>query len=457
MNSILFRLCGFISALLLTGLTACGGGGGGDGGGDAGGSPSPLPTLGTLQLIETNESPAFDPQISVAPNGNAIVVWRDFDHVWSNRFVPGIGWGTPSVIDNGIAVTRWDPQIALDSKGNAIAVWEEDTGGFGTPQRRQSHVWANRYTAGSGWRTPILIFGRTTSSSDPKAAQISIAPNGDAVVVWDRLISRYVISTDTWETPQLIDLSTPRVAFGPDGNAIAVGTRGDSAHPGQSRIYAKRYNGSTNTWGSPQLIQTTAGNGGDPQIAVDARGNAVVVWEQLWSGDPIVERVHVHANRYDADTGTWEDAQVITGGAALAPRVAVDANGNAMAVWQRSVPPECLFCTRSSNLLATRYIAGVGWQGELFVETDDNFNALGARVAIGSNGQVIVVWQQAGIRANRYTVNTGWGSPVRLDNNVGRATVPQIAIDSADNVIAVWQQDDDEPFGYNIHANRFRW
>jgi hypothetical protein len=45
---------------------------------------------GTASLIETDDDPAFDPVITIDPDGNAIAVWQRVgatdSSVWANRF-----------------------------------------------------------------------------------------------------------------------------------------------------------------------------------------------------------------------------------------------------------------------------------------------------------------------------------------------------------------------------------
>ena len=86
-------------------------------------------------------------------------------------------------------------------------------------------------------------------------------------------------------------------------------------------------------WGTAELIETDdAGDAGVPQIAFDAAGNALAVWEQ---SDGI--RFSIWSNRYTAGSG-WGTPELIeaddTGGAEC-PQIAFDAAGNALAVWRQ--------------------------------------------------------------------------------------------------------------------------
>ena len=108
-------------------------------------------------------------------------------------------------------------------------------------------------------------------------------------------------------------------------------------------------------WGTAQLIETeNSGNAVDPQIAIDASGNALAVWYQ--DGDATAAtRYDIWANRYTASTGLWGTATLIetdNAGNALGPQIAFDASGNAIAVWQQD--GDATAATRN-DIWANRY------------------------------------------------------------------------------------------------------
>ena len=109
---------------VLATLAGCGGGGGG-GRADA---PATLQAWGTAALIETdNAGEAYEPQIALDASGNALAVWQQFDgaryNIWANRYTAATGWGTAALIETDDAGDARDPQIAFDANGNALAVW----------------------------------------------------------------------------------------------------------------------------------------------------------------------------------------------------------------------------------------------------------------------------------------------------------------------------------------------
>lgn len=230
-----------VAALLLIGvLAACGGGGGGGGGG----GPK---AWGTAQLIEANTGNANYPQIALDTNGNAIAVWYQSDgtrsNIWANRYTAGSGWGTAQLIETDNAGYAIYPQIAIDGGGNAIAVWNQHDG-------TRSNIWANRYTAGSGWGAAQLI--ETDDAGDAQNPQLAFDSNGNAMVVWEQhdgarfnvVANRFTAATNSWagaraiETDDAGDARSPQIIFDPSGNAIAVWTQHDGAY---GNIMANRY------------------------------------------------------------------------------------------------------------------------------------------------------------------------------------------------------------------------
>ena len=96
----------------------------------------------TAELIETdNAGHASDPQVAFDSSGNAIAVWFQDDgtryNIWANRF-NGTSWGTAELIETDNVGTAYQPQVAVDSNGNAIAVWSQNDG-------TRDNIWANSF------------------------------------------------------------------------------------------------------------------------------------------------------------------------------------------------------------------------------------------------------------------------------------------------------------------------
>ena len=452
-----------LALVLVIAVSACGGGGGGTGPGPGPGpgpnpDPDPIPAPKTwtgAQLIERNDvDSAADPQIALDADGNAIAVWSQSDgalySIWASRFTPSTGWGTPTLIETDNAGGAGAPKVAFDSSGNAVAVWEQHDG-------THNNIYANRFTPSAGWGTSTLV--ENNSDGDAFGTQMAMNASGDAIAVWYQSegtvfniwASRFTPSTG-WGTPTLVDDDTgtavlPQIAMDASGNAVAVwrqnvGTR--------TRIWANRFTPNTG-WDTARLIE---GSGvgtftADPQVAIDPGGNAMAVWRQIEGTSH-----DIWVNRFTPSTGWGTATLVETGtGSAFEPQIAMDANGNSMAVWRQ------LGSAAGNGIWARHFTPSAGWGAATLIETETG-TAFEPRVAMDAHGNAIAVWRQSdgtlySVWANRFTPSTGWGAAGLLDtSDTEDARSPQIALDGSGNAIAVWEQINNSIA--NLWANVFR-
>lgn len=407
-------------------------------------------------LIETGSGnlPVV-PSIAMDPNGNAFAIWVQagggfFPDIWTNRYVAGTGW-EPGTLMEASDTNVGIPSIAMQDNGNAIAVWPQTDG-------IRDSIWASRYVVGTGWSTPVLI--ETDNAGHAYTPRITIDAGGNAIAVWsqydgtrnDIWANRYVAGTG-WGTATLIEADNagtaqlPRVAMDSNGNAIAVWYQFDG---NRYNVWANRYAVGTG-WGSATLIETdNTGNAGSHSIAMDANGNAIAVWAQSDG-----TRYSVWANRYVAGSG-WGTAALLetdNAGDADPGPVVMDANGNAMVAWSQSDG------TRT-NVWANRYVAGTGWGTATLIETDNAGDVSIPSIAMNAGGNAVAVWHQSdgtrtNIWANRYVAGTGWGTASLIEtDNVGDAIYPSVVMAANGNAIATWLQWDG--MSNNIMANVFK-
>ncbi len=397
---------------------------------------------------------ALYPQVAMDAGGNAVSVWEQWDgtgyNIWASRYTPSGGWGTAELIENDDAGWAEHPQVAVDTGGDAVAVWEQSDGS-------RYNIWANRYTPAGGWSTAELI--EADNAGDAYEPQVAIDSEGNAIAVWHQWDgTRYNIWANRytpgsgWDAAGLIETDNaghaknPQVAMDPDGNAMVVWYQSDGT---MNSILANRYTPASG-WGTPEPIETdNAGDAWDPQVAVDSEGNAIAVWYQS-----AVSRYNIWANRY-TPSGGWGAAGLIetkNTGDAMYPQVAVDPAGNSVVVWMQSDG------TRN-NIWANRYTASHGWSTAGLIETDNAGDAYEPQVAVDSLGNAIAVWAQYdgtlfSIRASRYIPGGGWGTAGLIGiDNTGNAAWPQIAMGPDGSAIAVWRQSDGT--WWSIWANRF--
>jgi hypothetical protein len=346
---------------------------------------------GPITPIASNVGNAFQPQAAIDANGDAMVVWYQWDgaheSIWANRNVGG-AWGIAVLIETDNLFNAYNPHVAVDPSGNAIAVWEQWAG------NNEHNIMANRYTPGSGWGTATAIEALTGHTI---GAQVAVDAGGNAIVVWSHADANYIYHLmanlytlgSGWGTAATIennlgDAVAPQIAFDNNGNAMAVWTQPSDY---LSSVWANRYI-SGSGWGTPTLIENNSSNSTyNPQVALDANGNAIVVWDQFCGS-----RTCIMANRYSA--GSWGTAQAIDLNSgvhhAMNPMVKMDASGNAIAVWQQYSSSTATY----TSIRANRYTQGSGWGTSTLIETTDLGDAWAPRVAVNASGNTFAVWMQ---------------------------------------------------------------
>ncbi len=199
--------------------------------------------------------------------------------------------------------------------------------------------------------------------------------------------------------------------------------------------------GMPKTWGMAERIHDAVDTIA-PELAADPAGNAVAVWSQgdgIWSA------------RYMPSDG-WAAADSVTTFAAPlgSAVVAMDADGVAVAAWPLSWV--------RSNIYSARSGASGEWARSQRID-DNSGEADAPQVATGADGSVVVVWSQVddqGMRvwSNRYTRSDGWSFAQPIDgSSAGEASRPQVAVDPPGSVTVVWQQADGTRTG--IWSNRY--
>ncbi|MGH2973287.1 MAG: PKD domain-containing protein [Solirubrobacterales bacterium] len=175
---------------------------------------------------------------------------------------------------------------------------------------------------------------------------------------------------------------------------------------------------------------------GRPDVAVDAAGNAVAIWERHVSGEEIVEASERPAG------GDWSEPEILSLPDEEGERsqVTIDAAGTAIAVW---ITEESIgsFVIRS----AVRPPGGKWSEPE---DVSDSISAAGSpRLAIDAASEAVAVWTafdnpdvlvQGAVRSE----DGEWSEPDDLSpagQDVTPLEAPDVAIDAAGTAIAVWK------------------
>jgi hypothetical protein len=327
------------------------------------------------------------PKVATDASGNAIAVWRQRHPTmtligpWASRYTADAGWAPPVAIggvDSTIADLEVD--VAVEPDGDAMSVWHQRDGD-------RSDVWANRYASGGAWGTAGLI--ETEDGGSARNPDITMDPDGNAIAVWGQSdgIDNFPAANrspaaGSWGTAERIAQfgSNARVASDAAGNAVAV----------WSGAWANRY-ALAGGWGTREDLRSLNESASETSIDLSPDGRAIAVWRQ-WDGT----RSNVWANRYLPGNG-WGTAELIESEDADGvgpPEVAVDPAGNAVAVWEQSDGVH-------TSIWANQYVAGMGWATAELIESEDLGDAQRPRIAVDPDGNAIAVWMQNdGMRLN---------------------------------------------------------
>lgn len=401
---------------------------------------------GTTEIIENSANHVYTPTVAFDNNGNAFVLWTQSDgnalSVWANRYEPGSGWGTAELIESNAGnADRAD--IAFDDAGNAIAVWPQHDG-------TRFNMWANRYVLGSGWQTAEKI--ETDDSGTAHSPKVDFDGSGNALVVWHQtdgvryniMANRYV-SGSGWGTVEIIDSEDlgdalfPTIAVSDTGDAIAVWEQYDGV---RYNIWRNHYTSGSGWQTAEKLESDDVTYARYPQIGTDGDGNAIVVWNQ---GTDIM------ASHYQSGSGWSTPALIETESSTFYyPHIAMNSSGKAVVVWYDS--------GTTYSIWANSYNPDSGWGTAQRIENDGVNLNYDPRVAIDEEGNAIAVWQLDGsgeysIMSNRYTVNGGWGTAETIEAISAECYEPTVAIDSSSGKgIAVWY---DYDTSHDLFVNRF--
>ncbi|MBI2082466.1 MAG: Ig-like domain-containing protein [Deltaproteobacteria bacterium] len=185
--------------------------------------------------IDNRTEAVTTPRIGRDVEGDAVVVWDGDGSIYSRSYTISAGgsttWGDVASVESNTGLAS-QPQIAVAPSGNAIAVWRQrDDAGTAF------HIYARRYQ-GSGWIGDRVQIDLPTGSSSNH--QITMNSDGHATAVWTQAghvyASRFFSSTGIWQTPIQLDLaltgtaSDPRVVLDEENRATAIWIQSSSVY-----------------------------------------------------------------------------------------------------------------------------------------------------------------------------------------------------------------------------------
>lgn len=274
-------------------------------------SPDGIPEEGDLVLSEP-KSTAGQPSMAMADDGTAVVAWRDSvgkeDQLLERRIAPD---GTVEPTTHQLGTSQMglgDPEVDVAPDGNALVLWEK----WDTANHRE--LWV-RHVAADGIPEPSShLLDGPEQDLIPWSATLHGTSDGSGLVTWSDEageIQALPIAADgsPADTPIAIGSDGPKgggptAAAGPDGDLLFVWLASPCGL--QDCVMARRML-ADGSLGPTQPIDT--GWLWSPGVSVGADGTATLLWSRLFARSP--DR-WVRMTRQLAPDGTLGPAYEVT-------------------------------------------------------------------------------------------------------------------------------------------------
>ena len=263
------------------------------------------------------------------------------------------------------------------------------------------------------------------TSTSPGAAAVDVNRLGDITATFDEALDAATVDTTSFSVVDgsgqnvsgsvSFDAGTNTATFSPDvplsvilSYTVTLSTAiTDTAANPLASAEVWTFVAADGAWKVAEAIDVGAPFVDLPEIAIDSDGNAIAVWLR----DDGFGNLDVYASRFSAAAGTWSVPELLETGDGLALNVALamDSSGNVIAIWNQDdvAPPE-------THTWVNRYDASNNsWDG---AATDISV-AVGisqrASIAIAADGSAIAVWEEADVMSDlhvitsRYSASTG--------------------------------------------------
>ncbi len=345
------------------------------------------------------------------------------------------------------------PQVAMDGKGNAIIVWQQSDGSS------KSQIFKSEYRGGVWTHPGGLSDNISPDGQNAYNPQAAMDDKGNAIIVWRQgdgsknQIFKSEYRGGVWTHPGGLsdnispdgqEATSPQVAMDDKGNAIIVWQQSDGS---KNQIFMSEYRGGvwTHPGGLSDNISPDGQDADNPQVAMDNNGNAIIVWKQYEGSSSNQIFMSEYRN------GVWIHPQNISDYISIVhqnahdPQVAMDDNGNAIIVWMQNDGA-------NDQIFMSEYRRGA-WKHPASRSDNispDKQSAYLPQVAMDNNENAVIVWQQIDGSKRQIFKSECWGGvwkhPSGLSDNISpdgqEGLGPQVAMDDNGNAIIVWQQFD---------------
>lgn len=359
-------------------------------------------SVATLQLspiqtfLPTSGIVLFEPtSVATNDNGQAIVVWlKRIDILLSPQSVNPINIQS-SVFQNGIWTSINDislnkplnsPSVAMDGLGNAVVDWTNLTAGQISIQA--STLAINTTT----WVTPYATLSINPVNDLP---QVVTTPGGFTIATWadDTLqaiesATLDVFSLNSWLPADAVSTTATlphQLYLDPFGTPFEAFTFIPAIPPPNTQMAVARKNP---TWATFPFFTSNTNDTTEGHLGFDRLGGSIAVWQEF---DSISLNYFLKFSTLPPGGITWSAEQLLqptdVGPIAPAPKIGVDANGNAVAVWLQADGG----ITRA--FASTLASGSSSWTTAVAISTAGlDLGSRSPQIGVDSNGNAVAVW-----------------------------------------------------------------
>lgn len=308
----------------------------------------------------------------------------------------------------------------------------------------------------AGWLSPVGVSAPQTSgpascgflSGQPGIASVDVAvtPAGETVATWTRAnggtqeVQAAVRppggafgpaqTLGTTQPCYFIGIlgAQPKVAVDPKGNAVVVW-----AHPlATTSVIQAAVRPAGGSFGPPADLSDASRNAqSDPDVTISADGTIVAVWTWNNGSKNVIQTSTRAPGGAFPPAGTAATLSNVTQDAAAA-RVASNDRGDVAVVWRR---------TNGTNQIAQARVRPAGGAFAPVVDlSGTGADADAPAVAIDPVGRATAVWTRSSLVESRFLTAAGAidGGIDNVSDTAETVNYPTIALDASNNAVAVW-------------------
>lgn len=305
--------------------------------------------------------------------------------------------------------------------------------------------------AGPGWTAAQDL---SPLGALPSNAKVAVDGAGNATAIWSEagvtdttvLSATRPAGSTVWTSPETLATTpnavdpVPALSANDAGALVAVWLRSDGT---DAVVQSRNKTSFASPWSAGVDLSTSVadpvvagpvdeGEAQGPRVAISADGTAVATWERFDAANSIIQ-----ASRLAS--GTWSPPADLSalGRDSFSSQAAIDGGGNATAIWidfdgAVGITQVADLSKASSGWTAATPISGTA---------DTAF----PQIAVNATGAATAVWVNFGfpntVESASRPSGGSWSSPEPLTVNDSDATTPVVAVDTSGTATVAWVKD----------------